>query len=514
MNLSDAAEVFVYEGGNQTVPANVVRARIDPKCRRIEKEAFVGRAFLREVEFSEGLVEICEGAFRGCEWLQYIITPSTLKRIGARAFYECMNMRYAKLNERLVTISHKAFSECYALKYMHLPSTVSQLYSRVFANCCELRKVSLGQALKKVFKGTFEGCNKLELIVKPEKTVLVAGAVPESTTIDSANYKEASKAVFDKVEEVIAGRKNKEANKDQKGMVDLKPAAETLEDDGNELKEKEEELGDVEGRLKKITEERDALQESEAKMKALQSDMEAEQQEAMEKIESLQNANVKLESDMETKEQKLMEEKESLKEAKEANARLGQENERILKASKDMEAKLQATADSLEKERIEKAEIKGDCNALRKQIAGIQKEKGDMQTSLLRKVEKYGQKYGALQEQIKRLRKGHRREHDSVVSVDDEVQNDLEGMSIGLESAQGRTARSKLSSVTGEENFESCVEELESKRARKRKRSSEEASRKSPEGTINKMKSLTRGCRHVKQKKLMLRGGRFREPKP
>ncbi|CAJ1956711.1 unnamed protein product [Cylindrotheca closterium] len=490
------AQVFVYTGGNQKVPHDVVRGRIHPSCKRIEKEAFKERESLLAVEFSVGLQEICDGAFKECAGLEYIVTPSTLKKIGASAFFGCLNMKFIKLNRRLEHISTSAFKECCALEIVHLPPTVSKLGAFAFSKCCLLKEVALSRALKKVHKGTFDDCPELDLIVKQNYTLFAAGE-PTDVKIDT-NHRKASKDVFDKLEKLIAERKKKQVN----DQGDSKPTIQTASNEdgkpaetlniGNALKEKEKELANLHATLERKTEE----------FNALQSDMEG-------KLKKLTDDN----ESMKDKLQKATEENES---TIEANVTLEQENECTRKAYNDIESKLnetesklQSTKDFLEREKCEKAgtverllEITANYRALKAENVRLQKEKEDKDASLLKTTEKVG----ALREQIKTLRKQeHRRGHDSVVSADDTVPNDLEGISIGLDSSQSRTARSKVSSVTGGEHFESCAEDLESsaKRSwqstRKRKRTPKEASTKSPENCVKHVKALEQRLAKMKK---------------
>ena len=95
--------MFVYKEG-VTVPRDVVRARIDPSVKCIQKDAFKGCQKLEWVEFTEGVEKIDDGAFDSCLSLVYIRTPSTTRVIGRLAFANCSSLL------RAVLISGLAFS--------------------------------------------------------------------------------------------------------------------------------------------------------------------------------------------------------------------------------------------------------------------------------------------------------------------------------------------------------------------------------------------------------------------
>ena len=74
-------KIFVYVEG-AVVPDYVVRARVDPSVTVIPAEAFRDRVQLMEVQLPEGLLEIGEKTFHGCNLSWKMKLPSTLKVIG------------------------------------------------------------------------------------------------------------------------------------------------------------------------------------------------------------------------------------------------------------------------------------------------------------------------------------------------------------------------------------------------------------------------------------------------
>lgn len=62
-------------------------------CKKIGREAFMGCASLKELEFPEHLEEIGDSAFLKCKELQYIKIPESVKVIGKWAFHGCGRLR-------------------------------------------------------------------------------------------------------------------------------------------------------------------------------------------------------------------------------------------------------------------------------------------------------------------------------------------------------------------------------------------------------------------------------------
>jgi hypothetical protein len=115
---------------------------------------------------------IQENVFRDMPYLDIDWLPSSVWRIGVRAFEGCSGLRRLRLPERLHTIDSRAFSGCINLVELDLPSTVSRLQAHAFAGCIRLRRlrlpVSVHQtALTDIADGLCRDCTQLERINLP-----------------------------------------------------------------------------------------------------------------------------------------------------------------------------------------------------------------------------------------------------------------------------------------------------------------------------------------------------------
>jgi hypothetical protein len=108
-----SAEVFLYTGeGGTAVPRDVVRVRVDPSVTSIPAEAFNERRMLTEVELCEGLVEIGEWSFGGCDQsISHIVIPNSLRRIFNSAFYRSLRASI-RLHDGIESIGEYAFASC------------------------------------------------------------------------------------------------------------------------------------------------------------------------------------------------------------------------------------------------------------------------------------------------------------------------------------------------------------------------------------------------------------------
>jgi hypothetical protein len=141
---------------------------VDPSVKEIRADAFEDCRLLVEVEFSEGLEVIGDGAFWDCNNLRYINKlPSTLKEIGDDAFRDCSNLDSIDLPERLQVIGERAFGGCSKLTRIEIPSAHVVIKSDAFSSCDSLVSVELPEGLQVIRYSCFEECTALTTVNVP-----------------------------------------------------------------------------------------------------------------------------------------------------------------------------------------------------------------------------------------------------------------------------------------------------------------------------------------------------------
>lgn len=85
-----------------------------------------------------------ENTFSNCDFLETIVVPYSVTRIGTRAFYGCSNLKKVRLPESLCSIGMEAFSYCSSLTELYIPENVG-----------EIDNDSLG--------GAFDGCSNIHV---------------------------------------------------------------------------------------------------------------------------------------------------------------------------------------------------------------------------------------------------------------------------------------------------------------------------------------------------------------
>lgn len=184
-------KIVKYEGmeKNLLIPAYLNGEKIIS----IGYDCFHGNDNVESIVLPEGLIEICDMAFKECSSLKYISIPTTLEHIGYEAFRDCASLEStvfpSKINyvgdycfyrcHRLINVifnttekvllGYAAFSECISLKELKLPKKISEFGSYCF-NCCDsLEGVVLPREIDAVGDYIFLNCGGLDrLYIKTE----------------------------------------------------------------------------------------------------------------------------------------------------------------------------------------------------------------------------------------------------------------------------------------------------------------------------------------------------------
>lgn len=97
----------------------------------------------KKVILSEGISEICDGAFSNCSKIEQVVLPSSLKTIGAYAFDDCRSIEQINFPANLQTIGKRAFSDCDSLTNISLPSSIETLGEECFYSCGKLQVLDM-----------------------------------------------------------------------------------------------------------------------------------------------------------------------------------------------------------------------------------------------------------------------------------------------------------------------------------------------------------------------------------
>ncbi|MDD3231822.1 MAG: leucine-rich repeat domain-containing protein [Clostridia bacterium] len=111
---------------------------------QIGSDAFKNHTMLNKVIFDAETVEkIGNNAFSGCNSLEEIKLPTSVKEIGDAAFQNCSLLKSVVMSETTEKIGVSAFDGCVSLTSITIPSSVTSMGNNAFSGCSNLNKINI-----------------------------------------------------------------------------------------------------------------------------------------------------------------------------------------------------------------------------------------------------------------------------------------------------------------------------------------------------------------------------------
>lgn len=157
------------ENGTLSIPSEVEGFR----TRAIRPNAFAGNLEIREVRIPSSVARIGERAFAGCSNLCSLVMlcgdPDSVfyddgvRYMHSEAFKDCVSLTNAVFPARLNVMYEWVFKGCRSLKEATLPSSVIHVSGSAFDDCESLRSGDLSLTMEAMFYA-YRGCSSLEEI--------------------------------------------------------------------------------------------------------------------------------------------------------------------------------------------------------------------------------------------------------------------------------------------------------------------------------------------------------------
>ncbi len=135
---------------------------------------------IKDVIVCEGITELGNAAFYGCNNLESISLPDGLTRIGEEAFYKCGNLKEIILPESITRIEEEAFWNCLSLESINFPENLTFIGTHAFWCCKSLKNAVLPNGLTDLEAGAFDSCISLESVTLPEGLTSIESMVFDS----------------------------------------------------------------------------------------------------------------------------------------------------------------------------------------------------------------------------------------------------------------------------------------------------------------------------------------------
>lgn len=147
--------------------SSVRRAVIPEGITEIGNYAFRGCENLTEAVLPQALTRIGEYAFSGCSALKEIAIPSTVRSIGSGAFAGSALIS-AVIPRGVTVIEPSTFSGCEWLEKVTIPGTVTEIGNDAFSLCGSLEWILLPPSVRTLGESAFREAFSLKAIVLPE----------------------------------------------------------------------------------------------------------------------------------------------------------------------------------------------------------------------------------------------------------------------------------------------------------------------------------------------------------
>ena len=150
-----------------TYKSSISSVVINEGVANIEDFSFHGCNRLISIEIPNSIVSIGRNVFYGCTNLTSIEIPNSVTSIGDNAFYNSSALTSVTLGNSLVRIGSSAFENCTALTSIEIPNSVTNIGDNAFCGCTSLESVIIPNGITKIETQTFAGCMSLISVTIP-----------------------------------------------------------------------------------------------------------------------------------------------------------------------------------------------------------------------------------------------------------------------------------------------------------------------------------------------------------
>lgn len=120
------------------------------------------------------VTEIGDHAFCGCDDVETLLVPSTVRRIGMGAFAFCTELTQVMLPDDLQQLGDYAFCGCEALEEIDIPPALRCIPEGAFQGCFSLKEIWMEDGLEEIGPRAFRFCRRLRRLWLPAHLRLIA----------------------------------------------------------------------------------------------------------------------------------------------------------------------------------------------------------------------------------------------------------------------------------------------------------------------------------------------------
>ncbi|MCI8800944.1 MAG: leucine-rich repeat protein [Lachnospiraceae bacterium] len=145
---------------------NISRLRVAEGITAIGEGAFQDGNLLTEIILPDTVETIEKRAFAGCKWLREVRGAGKVREVGDRAFSGCGALEKVDFSERFCRMGTGAFENCTSLREILVSDEMEEIPDRAFYRCHRLREINLPAGLRRVGSEAFAFCGEVPEGVK------------------------------------------------------------------------------------------------------------------------------------------------------------------------------------------------------------------------------------------------------------------------------------------------------------------------------------------------------------
>lgn len=126
---------------------------------------YLNGELIKDLIIPNGVENIGNFAFGGCNELISVVFPDSVKNIGSSAFYGCSGLTNVVIPDSVTNIGDSAFRDCGGLTNVVISDNVKNIGSLAFYNCSGLLSIELPDGLTTISNSMFAHCSKLTSVV-------------------------------------------------------------------------------------------------------------------------------------------------------------------------------------------------------------------------------------------------------------------------------------------------------------------------------------------------------------
>ena len=135
--------------------------------------AFQFCSFLNDIVIPDGVTRIGDSAFSDCESLTDIVLPSSVTSIGDGAFFCCSSLSSVVIPDGVTFIGDDAFWGCESLSSIVIPDSVTRIDDYAFKDCRSLSDIVIPDSVTDIWDWAFDGCSSLKSLVIPDSVTRI-----------------------------------------------------------------------------------------------------------------------------------------------------------------------------------------------------------------------------------------------------------------------------------------------------------------------------------------------------